>query len=391
MAPRVTSSSNRNKRKSAKPVTRGENPQRSNRQGVSTARVTSGSNGKPTGGGARVTNASQRTSNGSARVTGSTRAALPPGTRGGALAVRPPAARPAATRPPAARPGAATRNPINDMPNSRRAGVNLPKVLSRGERLGASGEPGAGRPGAPRPGGPARPPAGARIGLGGLRGGLIGAVGSMAADAIGSALGNQLGKALKPLGRAIDDRLPGVNSKDEERRIASRQPLRQMTPQERSRAVRLPQAEPRDMSARPKPPSAPTLPASVRQPSSGSSGSVSGGSTPRRSGSTPTARKASTAPTPPSERRVSVSTANRESGNYGTSKTNNPLMKDMVGRMKDREDKAQASSASKLTSNFGKDSGYQPNDKVDGSNVNTKAKMSSTTNEYNSKKRRYGG
>jgi hypothetical protein len=36
------------------------------------------------------------------------------------------------------------------------------------------------------------------------------------------------------------------------------------------------------------------------------------------------------------ERRVSASTSNRESGNYGTSKTNNPLMKDMVARMKSR-------------------------------------------------------
>jgi hypothetical protein len=66
-------------------------------------------------------------------------------------------------------------------------------------------------------------------------------------------------------------------------------------------------------------------------------------------------------------------------------------MKDMIGRIKDREDKAQASAASKLTNNFGKDSGYQPKDKVDGSGVDTKKKMTSTTNEYNSKKRRYGG
>jgi hypothetical protein len=67
------------------------------------------------------------------------------------------------------------------------------------------------------------------------------------------------------------------------------------------------------------------------------------------------------------ERRVSASTSNRESGNYGTSKTNNPLMKDMVARMKAREDKAQASAASKLTYKPNKDSGYTPKDKVKGS------------------------
>jgi hypothetical protein len=67
------------------------------------------------------------------------------------------------------------------------------------------------------------------------------------------------------------------------------------------------------------------------------------------------------------ERRVSASTSNRESGNYGTSKTNNPLMKDMVARMKAREDKAQAAATSKLTYKPNKDSGYTPKDKVKGS------------------------
>ena len=46
---KVTSSSNRSKRSTNKPVTKGQNPQRANRQGVSQAKVTSASNGKPTG------------------------------------------------------------------------------------------------------------------------------------------------------------------------------------------------------------------------------------------------------------------------------------------------------------------------------------------------------
>ncbi len=53
---KVTSSSNRSKRSTNKPVTKGQNPQRANRQAVSKAKVTSASNGKPTGAAAsRVT------------------------------------------------------------------------------------------------------------------------------------------------------------------------------------------------------------------------------------------------------------------------------------------------------------------------------------------------
>jgi hypothetical protein len=53
---RVTSARDRSKRSTKRPVTQGQNPQRSNRQQVSQARVTSASNGKPKGSGsARVT------------------------------------------------------------------------------------------------------------------------------------------------------------------------------------------------------------------------------------------------------------------------------------------------------------------------------------------------
>jgi hypothetical protein len=88
MAPKVTSSSNRNKRGSKKPVTKGQNPQRANRQTASNATVSQ--SGGSRGSGARVTNAAQRTTSGSARVTGGARPALPPGRSGGALATRPP-------------------------------------------------------------------------------------------------------------------------------------------------------------------------------------------------------------------------------------------------------------------------------------------------------------
>lgn len=67
-----TSSSNRSKRKTKKPVTQGQDPQRANRQKVSNA---------------NVTNSTQRTNNGTAKVTtgrGTAKPpALPPGNRGG--------------------------------------------------------------------------------------------------------------------------------------------------------------------------------------------------------------------------------------------------------------------------------------------------------------------
>ncbi len=85
--PRVTGSRNRSTRSSSRPVTQGQNPQRSNRQSTSTARVTQGGQraGGRSPGGVRVTNSSQRTTTSSARVTGTSRPALPPGRQGGAI------------------------------------------------------------------------------------------------------------------------------------------------------------------------------------------------------------------------------------------------------------------------------------------------------------------
>lgn len=55
------------------------------------------------------------------------------------------------------------------------------------------------------------------------------------------------------------------------------------------------------------------------------------------------------APAAPKERRVSAATANRESGNYGTSRTNNPMIDEaMKARMRQREEaQAGASGSSK--------------------------------------------
>lgn len=56
---------------------------------------------------------------------------------------------------------------------------------------------------------------------------------------------------------------------------------------------------------------------------------------------TPAAPKKPASPASPKDRRVSAATANRESGNYGTSRTNNPMIDDaMKARMRQREERA---------------------------------------------------
>ena len=110
------------------------------------------------------------------------------------------------------------------------------------------------------------------------------------------------------------------------------------------------------------------LPASVRKPNSSSSGS----STPSRGSSTKSRSSSSSSSASPS---TSTSGTPAKPGQKwsdfnpgrGTSKTNNPLMKDMIKRMKDREDKEQASKAQQLTDKFRQNSGYSSAEKVDGS------------------------
>jgi hypothetical protein len=61
MAPKITSSSNRSKRSSTKPVTKGQYPQRQNRQSVSQANVTRSGDPRPAGAPpAKVTSSADR-------------------------------------------------------------------------------------------------------------------------------------------------------------------------------------------------------------------------------------------------------------------------------------------------------------------------------------------
>jgi hypothetical protein len=347
MAPKVTSSSNRNKRGSKKPVTKGQNPQRANRQTASNATVSQSGGGR--GRGARVTNASQRTTSGSARVTGGARPALPPGRSGGALVTRPPTQ---STRQANARAqlrdasrgstgpnrvgqpaGSANRmygaNVVNNSVNRAVTQTNLRGALAKG----------------------AAPTA--------IAGALLNAQAEF--EKLKALLRNPKGA----LSRASSDILSG---KPYDPQTVTKASKPKPEPQRQGPAVPARLANSPKPANLPKPTPKPK-PSSATTPTSSSTPAPPAASRPAasRPAATPAKAKPPAASATSAERRVSSSTSNRESGNYGTSKTNNPLMKDMVARLKAREDKAQAAAASKLTYKPNKDSGYTPKDKVKGS------------------------
>ena len=127
---KLTSSSNRNKRKTTKPVTKGQNPQRANRQAVSTARVSQSGGGQR--GSARITNASQRLVTNSAKVSGTPRAARP---------ALPPARSPKPTPASARQPRAITNGGSATMRQLRAKAVQKQRMAS-GKTTVASRTPG---------------------------------------------------------------------------------------------------------------------------------------------------------------------------------------------------------------------------------------------------------
>lgn len=271
-----TSSRNRSSRRSSRPVTRGSNPQRANRQSISTAQVTNSGGG--TRGSARVTNGAQRTSNGSARVTGGERPALPPGRRGGELNRQG-----AIVRTTGGRVNNSSVQPVRvrdlGAPTQTSVGGRSNRALPPGNRGGAMATSGSSPSSSTRAATPGR-----GVRAGGLREAAILAIAQPAVNAIGQAGGKLLAKALTPAARRLDDLMPGINSKDERRRVAARTPLRQMTPAERARAVRLPQAE---VQASTRPASAPSRSntSSASQPSRSSSSTRPSQAAPSRASS----------------------------------------------------------------------------------------------------------
>jgi hypothetical protein len=124
-----------------------------------------------------------------------------------------------------------------------------------------TGQPGPNRPALPagRPGGSLATRA-KGAGGGGATAALIASLAEPAVSAAGQSMGKELGKALIPVGRRIDDMLPGVNSRDEANRRKRATPLRQTTAQERARAVRLEQYNPPAKPKAPKPSNSGTTP-----------------------------------------------------------------------------------------------------------------------------------
>lgn len=247
---------------------------------------------------------------------------LPPGQRGGDMRQK---GGPLATRdkggPMTQRGGGMTRTNnggpvsevnVRDMGNSPQRQLpgqrGLPGGTGGADRVTASGAR-TGQPGANRNALPAGRQGGAmatRPRTNGVATGLALAAGEMAVRPLARAAGQKLGEALRPLGRAIDDRMKGTNSKDEAQRNARRKPLPQMTPTQNKGAVRLGQASPADVGRKaPTPtrsgsgsgsPARSTSGSGAGGGSRGSSTQSGGGSTQSRSASPSRASSAPSAP-----------------------------------------------------------------------------------------------
>lgn len=111
--------------------------------------------------------------------------------------------------------------------------------------------------------------------------------------------------------------------------------------------------------------------------------------------STPAATKKPAA-APSGERRVSAATANRESGNYGTSRTDNKMIDDwMRQKMREREGRdltskgsdygSKAMSKQFASKGASADTGYTPKTKADGSKYAGKQPTNETKTAYDSK------
>lgn len=264
MAPRITGSANREKRKaqsSNRPITQGQNPQRSNRQGVSRATVSNGDSRTRTGTARVTTNDSgppkpvTRQSRVNGRLVAGTDTRPSPNTRASASTPSKPTG---PVRPSIGNVSGPASNP------NRPAGPGGPVRPSIGNVSGPASSPN--RPGATpkppaKPAGnfraPSVPPAGSGTKppvkgtpqaeawlkeqlkargsnslkgskIGNKRTGVAGAIAEAASDQWLAPIARNAGTALAkgPLtaaGRFIDDRLPGVNSKDEAKRKDSTQ------------------------------------------------------------------------------------------------------------------------------------------------------------------------
>lgn len=249
---KVTSSSNRSKRSTNKPVTKGQNPQRANRQAVSQAKVSSAEARKPS---PRSAGINQGKGAGAGRVTGTQGrpkpatpakvttgagggGAAPSGrqpraiTNGNSPAMRQIRAKAVQARRQAEGKPVATKGKAVTLPNSARAGQNLIKQGAQQLRtIGDSGQVRAAAQRGKQVADAAKATRGARQAMARMGGtlsrarltrGPVSAAVGVAADATLSPLARKAGEALgkgplTKLGRALDRAMPGVNSKDEAR------------------------------------------------------------------------------------------------------------------------------------------------------------------------------
>lgn len=220
---KVTSSSNRSKRTSTKPVTKGQNPQRANRQAVSQARVSSAANRAVTGS-AKVTTGA---GGGSTPPSGRQPRAITNGNSPAMRQIRAKAVQ--AQRQAQGKSTVASRNTTVTPTNAR--GERIRSMAKAQRTIGDSGQVRAAAQRGKQAAEAAKATRGARqamarmggtLGRARLTRGPVSAAVGVAADATLSPLARKAGEALgkgplTKLGRAIDRAMPGVNSRDEAR------------------------------------------------------------------------------------------------------------------------------------------------------------------------------
>lgn len=380
-----TSSSNRSKRKGTKPITQGQNPQRGNRQKVSNA---------------QVTNSSTRGSNaGSAKVT----------TGRGASAPKPadpwkaPTTKNSRTSAPKSNTTFRTQNTPLTLPNSRAQGKNLPNAAAAKFREKVQDVRPAGKPSVkpsgnfkapniPKPSAAApKPSTAARIGRG-----LVGK-GSIAAMALGAANAADDARLtpaqLKKKYEVVNpDRGQNLLTKFQSGTLGQPNKPKPKQGNAQSRFAGAREANLNRINNDPrfsapqqsaKPPARPSASRPSQSTPSRSTASGGGG------GSQRSAAPQSTKPAMPGQKWEDFNPGR------GTSKSNNPLLDRDAGgfslreRMKLREEAQKADKAKNLPNNFGQDSGYQPQTKVDGSKYADKKPDMKKVNEYDRRKRRY--
>lgn len=256
------------------------------------------------------------------------------------------------------------------LPNSSRAGTNLPKVGARAERTaarvadlkkGSAAKPSASKPASTAPK-PAAKPAAAKpnpytsgkpnpsAAVRGVKGGGVGALGLAGRALVPLAMIGEVGamvdrqkrwdaakeKMKKPVNKDANGRSSTgvrVSDKQNNRDYQAAPTGSQRYNDYRNQQIAAERERLKGVGNSPKAPKPPAPKPQASRPA---------GTQPSRpAASRPTAPAKPASPAASKDRRVSASTANRESGNYGTSRTNNPMIDDaMKGRMRQREDAA---------------------------------------------------